>query len=270
MRDNGLPAQSWAHLADVDPWLAQVALEALRDAGVAAYAVPHPGRAGPYLDVQLPDRPIDRLFVDVRARERAFEVLSGVQAAAREERLQDPPNDPAAGQNGGQNGDPDVDAAFAEIVSRLDLAPSSERSTDRHGESVGHDRAASTEVDDDVGPERGDLADRRRSAHIGWDDLLADEPTIPAAEPADLDDPDERFVPPPPPPVPRGTPLRRFAWAAVLGAPVVVALCTLFDYRLAGWTGLIVVLAFLTGLGTLFATLGERPDDDDPDHGAVV
>ena len=78
-------------------------------------------------------------------------------------------------------------------------------------------------------------------------------------------------MPPPPPTVPRGTPLRRFAWAAVLGAPIVVVLCVLFSYGLDGWTGLLVVGAFIGGLVTLVATLDDRPlDDDGPDHGAVV
>lgn len=253
MRDNGLPAQAWAHLADVDPWVAQAALEALRDAGVAAYSVPHPGRAGPYLDVQLPTRPTDRLFVEVGARERAVEVLSRLQATAPDGRPQ------------GSSADPDIDAAFADIVSRLDLAAPSERPEGSRGlvdDLRENDETAGTDGN------AGNGADRRRSAHIGWDDLLADEPTPLAAEP---EDPDDRFVPPPPPPVPRGTPMRRFAWAGVLGSPVVVALCTLFDYRLDGWTGLFVVVAFLAGMGTLFATLGDRLDgEDDPDHGAVV
>ena len=77
--------------------------------------------------------------------------------------------------------------------------------------------------------------------------------------------------PPPPPPVPVGTPIRRFAWLAVLAAPVVVVLCLLVSYPLDGWIGLLVVGAFLGGLGTLFATLDDRsPDEDGPDHGAVV
>jgi hypothetical protein len=257
MRDNGIPAQSWAHLADVDPWVAQAALDALRDAGVAAYSVPHPGRAGPYLDVQLPDRPTDRLFVEVGTRERAFEVLNSLTVTP-----DDRPQGPLV--------DPDVDAAFADIVSRLDISPSNGRSPDRHEERLDPgdwkdvERDTSARADSHL----GDPTEGRISAHIGWDDLLADEPP---AQPADPEDPEDRYVPPPPPPVPRGTPLRRFAWAAVLGAPLIVALCTLFGYRLEGWTGFIVVVAFLAGLGTLFATLGERPDDeDDPDHGAVV
>ena len=57
----------------------------------------------------------------------------------------------------------------------------------------------------------------------------------------------------------------------MLGAPVVVVLCVILDYRLDGWAGLLVVGAFLGGLGTLFATLDDRPPDEDgPDHGAVV
>jgi hypothetical protein len=78
-------------------------------------------------------------------------------------------------------------------------------------------------------------------------------------------------VPPPPPELPRGTPLRRFAWAGVLGAPAAVAAAVAFSYGLDGWTGLLVVAAFIGGLVTLIVTLEDRPPDDDgPDHGAVV
>lgn len=75
-RSNGLPATRFAPLVDLEPQLADALLEALRDEGVAAYAEPSPGVKGPYGDVQLPDRPTDRVWVDAGARGLAREVLS--------------------------------------------------------------------------------------------------------------------------------------------------------------------------------------------------
>jgi hypothetical protein len=74
-RDNGLHAAQYAALADLDPRLADAMLDALRDRGVAAYTTPVSGTTGPYLDVQLPDRPLDRLWVDATATEPARMVL---------------------------------------------------------------------------------------------------------------------------------------------------------------------------------------------------
>ena len=63
-RDNGFVAQHYAMLADLDPRLADAMLAVLRAAGIAAYVVPSTGSIGGYLDVRLPERPRDRLWVD--------------------------------------------------------------------------------------------------------------------------------------------------------------------------------------------------------------
>ncbi len=243
MRDNGLPAQQWAHVADLDPRVADAALEALREAGVAAYATPHAGEAGPYLDVQLPNRPTDRLYVDSNARERAVAVLAQLARTARGESPDPAPPGRSAAE---------VDATFDEIVSQFGV-----RTAPR-----------------DSGPseETRDTSARVISGSSGWDDLFADMQP-PPEDPASLvlDALDEGYVPPPPPPVPTGTPMRRFAWLGVLGAPLIAVAAVFTNYRLDGWAGLFVVGAFIGGLVTLVATLDDRRvDDDDPDHGAVV
>jgi hypothetical protein len=255
VRDNGLPAQQWTHVADLDPRVADAALDALRNAGVAAYATPHPGQAGPYLDVQLPDRPTDRLYVEAGARERAAAVLADLQ---RTTSIGAPSGGDPREDAFGTGSAAEVDARFAEIVSQFDLSTAPQEPLSRP-EDVPPDEP------DDASPSGGRLL----RGTYGWDDLLAVTARAqPAPEP---EDEDEGYVPPPPPAVPRGTPLRRFAWAAVLGAPIVVVLCVLFSYGLDGWTGLLVVGAFIGGLVTLVATLDDRPlDDDGPDHGAVV
>lgn len=75
-RGNGLAATAYVPLAELDPRLADAALQALREAGVAAYVTPSTGTTGGYLEVSLPDRPRDRVWVDSAARPRAEAVLA--------------------------------------------------------------------------------------------------------------------------------------------------------------------------------------------------
>jgi hypothetical protein len=260
MRDNGLPAQEWTHVADLDPPVADAALDALRQAGVAAYATPHPGRAGPYLDVLLPDRPTDQLYVESSARERAVAVLAELHRGDDDATSDDESPSTRSAETAA------IDAAFARIVSQFGQPSADPRPYSVEPEPAEGDR------DGGQGGQAGEGSGRVLRGAIGWDDLLGerDRPGLGAPD-TDSSSDDEGYVPPPPPPVPHGTPVRRFAWLAVLGAPLVVVLCVIVDYRLDGWAGLLVVGAFLGGLGTLFATLDDRPPDEDgPDHGAVV
>lgn len=75
-RGNGLAATAYVPLAELDPRLADAVLAALREAGVAAYVTPSTGTTGGYLEVSLPDRPTDRVWVDSAARPRAEAVLA--------------------------------------------------------------------------------------------------------------------------------------------------------------------------------------------------
>jgi hypothetical protein len=75
-RDNGFVARHYVPLADLDPRLADAMLEALRAEGIAAYVVPSTGQLGGYLEVHLPERPRDRLWVDRRHHDRATTLLN--------------------------------------------------------------------------------------------------------------------------------------------------------------------------------------------------
>src|SRR5476649_2596444 len=75
-RDNGFVARHYVPLADLDPRLADAMLEALRAEGIAAYIVPSTGRLGGYLEVHLPERPRDRLWVDREHHDRATALLN--------------------------------------------------------------------------------------------------------------------------------------------------------------------------------------------------
>jgi hypothetical protein len=103
-RGNGLTADAYVPLADLTPQLADAMLAALREAGIAAYAVPAPGETGGYLDVRLPEEPTDRLYADASARAAAEEIL--------EARLPELKQDYAASR--------DEDQIFAEIVASFD------------------------------------------------------------------------------------------------------------------------------------------------------
>jgi hypothetical protein len=75
-RDNGLRCASYVAIADLDPRVADALLSQLRDNGIAAYAAPTPGASGGYLETRLPDRPIDRLWVDDVHSDRARAIVN--------------------------------------------------------------------------------------------------------------------------------------------------------------------------------------------------
>jgi|tagenome__1003787_1003787.scaffolds.fasta_scaffold20952143_3 hypothetical protein len=243
MRDNGLNAASWVLLADLDPRVADAALDALRTAGVAAYTNPHPGIRRAYLDVSPMPRPTDQLYVDAAARERAEAVLLDLQ----EEAQVDPGEQPS-----GLAYDPaEVDAEFARIIAGMDgpLPDGGEPPTE-HRETEGERGSPST------------------TTTTGWEIVGSARHDVEEEEPAEAAD-DEHFVPPPPPPVPRGDAISRFAWLGLIGAPVVTLLCVLMSWRLEGWQALLVAGAFIGGFATLVIRMGNG-DDEDPDGGAVV
>jgi len=75
-RDNGFVARHYLPLADLDPRLAEAMLDVLGAEGIAAYVAPSTGHLGGYLEVHLPERPRDRLWVDREFRERAGALLA--------------------------------------------------------------------------------------------------------------------------------------------------------------------------------------------------
>jgi hypothetical protein len=88
-------------------------------------------------------------------------------------------------------------------------------------------------------------------------------------EAADEDDAEEGYIPPEPPPFPRGDPVSRFAWSAVIGGPVFLLIAALIWRNLPTPLLLVALLAFVAGFVTLVARM--PPDHpDDPDDGAVV
>src|SRR5262245_16839258 len=278
-RDNGLTAASYSPLADIDPRLTASVLDALREVGVAAYAVSASSRTGPGWHVDAPYRPVDRLYVDAGASGRARAIVQTMLRPA------DPPAGPsglasdwfARGDvgpiahpprgseetpdltepTGGPNptdgeasaARPDLDSAWKQIIAGFDATPA--------------DGVPRWPADEDVLDESAREGRVIRRVEAAEPAELTEPPSVPGQEPVD-----EHFVPPPPPPLPSVERVTKFAWAGVLGGPAVL-LAASFGLDLPGWAPGLAVIAFIGGFVTLVMRLKDRPDAD-PDDGAVV
>jgi hypothetical protein len=87
----------------------------------------------------------------------------------------------------------------------------------------------------------------------------------------ELEETDDRFVPPPAPPVPRPHGLRLAAWLGLFGVPTVVLVCIVLHVSLPSPLGFLALVWFVGGFGYLVATMnGPKDPDDGWDNGAVV
>jgi hypothetical protein len=248
-RGNGLQAASYVAIADLDPHLADAMLDALREEGVAAYAVPITHRH--HGDFTLPRyrRLLDRLHVDSSAADHAREVL--------DERLPELMTD--FQRTDEQLAEPDErltdDAIWASIVAAYDSSPA--------------DPVPRWPVSEDLPTDDGSPNGRvvRRVGSGEPDDSPA---PAPAAAPTKGED--DHYVPPPPPPLPTADPITRFAWAGVVGGPLFFIIADVLHMRMANWMAVLAIAAFVGGFVTLVARMKDRPPSDDtgPDDGAVV
>jgi hypothetical protein len=242
-RGNGLPAEHFAALLDVDPRVAELLLEALRRAGIAAYVAPTPGSVGGYLDVHLPDRPTDRLWVDGARRVQAGEVVRQELASSSTDVAT-----PAA------SAEPTADP-FEQIVAGFaDPWPTGSgevpwpAAEDIPAEPTGTVLPPSRIV-------RYPVVERRR------DDAL------PEAVENYLD---EHFVPDPPPPLPRPSIATFWALVGLVGGLVVLVGSSILRWQLDLFIEAAALFGILGGFATLVWRMHDRSDDDDQDDGAVV
>ncbi len=253
-RHNGLPAAAYEPLLDLDPQLADAMLDMLRQEGVAAYAVPAPGRRGAYGDVQLPDRPTDRLWVDRGGAAHARAVVAARLPHLRAE-LE------AYADGAGREMRPSVseDEAWAQIVAAYHTAPAEDVPRWPVSEDV-EDEPATYEEEDAAGPSaRGRLLRR-----AGPDDHPEDgeEPPHTGAD---------HYVPPPPPPLPTADALTKWAWAGLLGAPAFFLVAAVLQLPVGDWAAFLALAAFVGGFVTLVVRMRDRPPPNSGgDDGAVV
>lgn len=111
-------------------------------------------------------------------------------------------------------------------------------------------------------PLEGTVLPPRREEHP------ADDPGA-YRDPIELQDHDDRFVPPEPPPLPRPRGLRAVAWAGVFGSPAVLLICLLVGISLPQLLAYVLVAGFVGGFLYLVWQMPRGPRDPF-DDGAVV
>ncbi len=267
-KDNGLHASTYSLLVDVESHVVDGVLEHLRSHEIAAYVAPADGRRGPYGDTVLPVSPSDSVYVDNARRDTARDLVDRYLADVRDELAW-------AGIVAGF--DRESTAAVAPWPASEDILPVGEvpgapdaialnlRALDP--QSADPDHADPDHADPDRGDPDADHAGssrnpQRRAADttIGFEELRGA-----------VRDAEGHFEPPPPPPLPTIDTISRFAWAAVLGGPLLLIIGTVLRLDLGGWPGLLGLGAFVGGFVTLVARMKDRPPADlGGDDGAVV
>lgn len=263
-RNNGLSAERYTPLVDLEPQFADALLEALREEGVAAYASPAPGVRGPYMDVRLPNTPTDRVWVDAGAADTARQVLDSRRSEfSRGDRDKPPPDlvpiDPAETTAEGAGQETDFEAAWRAIVAGYG--------------KTGTDQVARWSAAEDVETDTPNAAGSWRVLRRSEPEESEDEAWgLPEGQQLDLPDSieieEEHYVPPPPPPLPRVDGHTKLAWVGVIGGPLLLILFTALDWSPIPGANFFAIAAFVGG----FASLVYRMKDDGPsgDDGAVV
>lgn len=281
-RDNGLGAERYIPLLDVDPRVGEHLLDVLRLAGVPAYLEPSIDLDPSTRATSLPSPPTDRLWVDRDRRDTARDIVTAETAAAQP----DPdgggrPGRGGAGQpeNGPSHGlaDPDEEQAWRDIIARYDrdLPAADERGgLPPWPVSEDLDRPAGGPADGDARP-APDRSRRkpRRAGEPSW--RAADEAGPADAEPLDNEPPnsgppngEEHYVPPAPPPIPRLS--KQAVLALALIAAGVLMLLGPQVLGLSEQAGLALGVVALVSAGALLVLRLRNDRYDGPDDGAVL
>ncbi|MEU7609949.1 DUF308 domain-containing protein [Micromonospora sp. NPDC049204] len=273
-RDNGLDANEYAVVGDVDPRVGEHLLDVLAAGGIAAYLQPSADLNPVTRTTTVPARPVDRLYVDRSHLTTARDYLT--QLADESSPEQPPARD-----------EPDIDAEWARIVAGFHTSsavgdrpwPASEDVDEREARDEPTAGPLARSGTDEPGPTATDTRRLPYATDISGISVgrgtRPDEPslldgldTFGADLPDDEDD--EGYHPPPPPPLPR---VSKYAVVGVLG--VVVGFVLFLFPSLIPVDRSAVTLFGFTGILAGFVTLIWRlrpgdEDDDDPDNGAVV
>lgn len=299
-RGNGLTAESYVLLLDVDPRLADALLAALAKAGVAAYTTPTTGRSGAFLEAHPPTRPLEAVHVDSTRRPDARRVLEATMpdATAGLPSVEEEDQFAAliAGWDDEPEGHPWPDAEDVPPPRRAPTLPTDlsgpprRRRTDVQPEPVQQDPTQP----EDAGPP----ADQTRSTPLERKPDLPPsdsgqiEPTADAGaetgrgEPAqdqadegdegddatDQYDPSDHYVPPHLPPLPPSHPVTKYGLVALGLGLVLLIFPMLLGLEHTTAVDFAGVLCILGAVGLLVSRLSGRSTDDyeGPDDGAVV
>ena len=297
-RGNGLQAPDWGALVDLDPRLSDALLSSLAAAGVPAYVEPALGSNTFTRAATLPDRPLDRLWVDPSQADTARLVV-GAEVADLTTLLAE--QEPGATAHGLVQPVPRTAARrvltpppLPEPPRRPDAPPAAEaapppdapRSTDPDEEFrrivEGFSRDADGPVPpwpvaEDVEPpsrrllppraERPPQDEPPRRRRTDRDD----EEALPGwVEPEAIED-EGHYVPPPPPPVPRLAPQKLAAAATLLAGLILMFAPGLLLQDRTAFVGMVGVLLTVGGAAAVVYLMRDTPPTDSgPDDGAVV
>ncbi|GAA4253868.1 hypothetical protein GCM10022255_056320 [Dactylosporangium darangshiense] len=257
-RDNGLVAQEYAVVGDVDPRIGEHLLDMLAEGGIAAYLQPASDLHPLTRTTTLPARPTDRLYADRDHLATAQDYLAQLTAAVPEQHT--PVEAPAAEP---QQSDED---AFAAIVAGFHTTVDP---TVAAPWPAAEDLDSSSTAAPDMDTEPAPRTSLRRPSDVVDRSLLDSLDTFGNDLPGD-DEEDEGYTPPPPPPLPRVAPVTIVAILALTAGLVLLFWPDVLPLgsQAALFLGFAGVLA---GFVTLVLRL--RPgdeEDDDPDNGARV
>jgi hypothetical protein len=276
-RGNGLTAESYVLLLDVDPRLADALLAALATAGVAAYTTPTTGRVGPFLEMHPPSRPLEAVHVDSTRRPDARRVLETTMPDVTVGLPSVKEEDEFAALIAGWDDEPDsrpwptaedLDSTPRRPGGPVDLAggPPRRRRTDlQPDESTAE--APAPQADEPAGAPPAEPAAPVRAEVRGNSADLADDP---AADPDD--DLGERYEPPPLADLPPSHPVTKWGLVALGLGLVLLLFPMLLGLEHTTAVDVAGVLCVLGAVGLLVSRLSGRSTDDydGPDDGAVV
>lgn len=268
-RGNGLVADSYAPLTDLPAHLADRLLDALREAGVAAYVTPTEDPAAAAA-AGSDGGSVDRLYVDTDMRSAAEGVLNVHLPGMGEggptiatggdllERTEEPGGTGDREQREAAGPDRDDDAIWAEIVAGFDDEPEGERPwPEQENVKEAREPAEADDANDDAEDDNSDRTGRLPLARV----------IKPADEPLPPDD-EGHYIPPPPPPLPSTDKVTKLAWAALVGGPLYLLVTVILGWEVPGWAAFLAVAAFIGGFVTLVLRMGDDPRDTD--DGAIV
>jgi hypothetical protein len=303
-RGNGLTAESYVLLIDVDPGLAEQLLAALASAGIAAYMTPSDGsaaRSAPRLELHLPTRPLDAVHVDSTRRPAARRVLeatvpdltAGLPTVEEEDQFaaliaawNDEPEThdwPAAEdlEHSPEQDAPDAPPAGPPRRRRTDLpAPDPDTAS---GPTKSGDTASGA-TDDPTKDAAAPESDAPRSeADAGATNRPSlDKPAPPDTPTTPADDgafaapsgptADEHYVPPPLPPLPPSHPVTKWGLVALGLGLLLLIFPTLLGLEHSTGVDFVGVFCIIGAVGLLVSRLSNRSTDEyeGPDDGAVV
>ena len=269
-RDNGLIAQEYAVVGDVDPRIGEHLLDVLAAGGIAAYLQPATDLHPVTRTTTLPARPTDRLFADrdhlTTARDYLSQLTASPEAALA---VPKPPHsevEPSTPLEQKTDKEVDEEAAWASIIAGYHVSVDPTAVPWPEAEDVDTSGTAAADMDTEPAPR---TSIRRSPDQIDQASLLDGLDTF-GVQPADPDeDEDEGYTPPPPPPLPRISAATAAGLVALVAGLVLFFLPYLLPLSPTG-TLFIAFGLVLGGFITLIWRLRPGDDEDDPDDGARV